>query len=116
MHHAAFVTTAFSAALGGFAALSLAMDRHFEDGFGRGQSVGRWRAWLRAAGALGLAVSLLACLAAQGTSQGWVLYFGVLTAAALPLVLVLTYVPRWALRVCVAGLGGMCVALVVATT
>ncbi|MDB5850231.1 MAG: iron uptake protein [Rhodoferax sp.] len=100
-----YVTAAFSAALGGFTALSLAMDRHYEDSFGRGRTAGRWLPWLRAVGVLGLAVSLWACLGAQGTSQGWVLYGGVLTVAALAVVLVLTYAPGRATWLVVGGMG-----------
>lgn len=104
MNASAWITAAFSSALGGFTALSLAMDRHFEDSFGRGRSPGRWLVWLRIAGTLGLLVSLLACLAAQGRSQGWVLYCGVLTAAALTVVGVLSYAPR---HVVWLGFGGL---------
>ncbi|KAF1048254.1 DUF3325 domain-containing protein [Xylophilus sp.] len=80
--------------LGGFAALSLAMDRHYEDWAGRGQEPGRWRGPLRLLGTAGVALSLAASVARQGWSVGWVLWAGVLTAGALALVLVLTYAPR----------------------
>ncbi len=104
MNQAAWITAAFSAALGGFTALSLAMDRHFEDSFGRGRAPGPWTPWLRLGGTTGLLVSLWACLVVQGTSQGWVLYAGMLTAAALAVVLMLAYAPRWARLVVLAGL------------
>lgn len=103
---------AFCAALGGFTSLSLAMDRHFEDSFGRGKSPGKWLPWLRLGGVLGLLAALLACLRAGGTSQGWVLYFGVLTAAAMCLVLVLTYAPRRLRLLAVIGLAAPALALV----
>lgn len=89
----------FCAATAGFGALSLAMDRHFEDIHGRGTSPGAMRRWLQLAGSLALVASLLACLAAQGTAQGWVLWCGVLTVAALLLMALLCYAPRWAPRV-----------------
>ena len=86
--------TAWCTAFSGFAALSLAMDRHHEDSYGRGKSPGARRPWLRSAGTLALLLSLAACLAIQGPTQGWVLWLGVLTAGALVLVAVLSYVPR----------------------
>lgn len=88
------VVAGFLAAFAGFTALSLAMDRHYEDSFGRGRNAGAARPWLRAGGVLGLAVALAACLAVQGRTQGWVLYLGVLTAAALGVVLLLAYCLR----------------------
>lgn len=89
----------FAAALGGFSALALAMDRHHEDAYSRGSSPGRRRPWLQAGGALLLVGSLLACLRLQGGSVGWVLWFGVLTAAALGTMAVATWRPRLAARV-----------------
>ncbi|WP_298924483.1 DUF3325 family protein [uncultured Ramlibacter sp.] len=94
MSHAALVLFAWLAAACGFAALALAMDRHHEDAFGRGRTPGAARRWLRAGGSAGLLVSLLASLAVQGPTQGWVLWLGVLTAAALAVVLALSYGPR----------------------
>lgn len=86
---------AFGAAFGGFTALSLAMDRHHDNTFGRHRPPrAQRRFWLRAAGALGLLLSLLACLAVQGPTQGWVLWCGVLTAGVLPVVLVQAYAPQ----------------------
>ena len=86
---------ALLAAFGGFVALSLAMDRHHEQVFGRGVGLPtRRRRALRAVGTGGLAVSLGACLAAHGPSQGWVLWAGVLTLAAMGQVLALAFAPR----------------------
>ncbi|MES2688313.1 MAG: DUF3325 domain-containing protein [Pseudomonadota bacterium] len=104
--------TAWCTAFSGFAALGLAMDRHHEDSYGRGKSPGARRPWLRAAGTLGLLLSLLACLAIQGPTQGWVLWLGVLTAGALVLVVVLSYAPRRAASLAaVAGMLGASMAL-----
>ncbi|MES2413020.1 MAG: DUF3325 domain-containing protein [Pseudomonadota bacterium] len=89
---------AFTSALSGFAALSMAMDRHYEDSFGRGKSPGRLRRWMQAGGSAALLLSLGICLAMAGSSQGWVLWFGELTAGAIVLVLVLTYAPKRAMR------------------
>jgi hypothetical protein len=90
MKQAALLAAAWCAAFAGFAALALAMDRHFEDSFGRGRRPGAARAWLRAGGGVALSASLIACLALQ-QSQGWVLWFGVMTAAALAVILLLSY-------------------------
>ncbi|QHJ00200.1 DUF3325 family protein [Xylophilus rhododendri] len=89
---------ALAASLGGFCALSLAMDRHYEDSFGRGREPGRWRAWLRGGGSLALLLSLLACWALRGLGQGLVLWCGLLTVSAVVTVLVLSYAPRVLLR------------------
>lgn len=86
---------AFSAAMSGFVALALSMERHWQDSLGRHHTPGRWRLWLRAGGASGLVLSLLVCLAVLGATQGWVLWLGVLTAAAVCVVGVLSYVPHW---------------------
>lgn len=106
MSPVALGVAAFGAAISGFTALSLAMDRHYEDAYGRGREPGRWRPWLRVAGSLGVLLSLFACLAIEGPAQGWVLWLGVLTAGALAVVLLQTYAPRRALA---AGLA--CAAL-----
>lgn len=94
MSFAAWCVTTCGAAFGGFAALSLAMDRHHEDVHGRGRPRYLSQSWLRMAGAAGLLFSLGASLAAGGPAQGWVLWFGVLTAAAGVLVSLLAYAPR----------------------
>lgn len=104
--------TAWCTAFSGFTALGLAMDRHHEDSYGRGTSPGRRRPWLRMAGTLGLLLSLAACLALKGPTQGWVLWLGVLTAGALGVIGVLSYVPRRAAPLAVmagalAGLAGL---------
>ncbi len=93
-----WATAAFTASLSGFAALSMAMDRHYEDSFGRGKSPGRLRRWMQAGGSTALLLSLAICLSMAGSSQGWVLWFGELTAGAIVLVLVLTYAPKRAMR------------------
>ncbi|MET3178167.1 UNVERIFIED_ORG: hypothetical protein ABIC43_001321 [Variovorax guangxiensis] len=84
----------FAASLAGFCALSLAMDRHSEDVFGRGSTPGAWRRWLQLGGAVLLCLSLGASLQAAGSSIGWVLWLGALTAAALSTVALLSYAPR----------------------
>ncbi len=93
--------SAWCTAFSGFAALGLAMDRHHEDSYGRGSSPGRRGPWLQTAGAVGLMLSLAACLALYGPAQGWVLWLGMLTAGALGVVGVLSYAPRRAARLAV---------------
>lgn len=102
---------ALCAALAGFIALSLAMDRHWAQLRGRGAAPAKaQRRRLRGAGAAGLLASLLACLAARGGAQGWVDWAGVLTAAAMAVVLLLTYGPR---RLALLGWGSGAAALAI---
>jgi hypothetical protein len=84
----------FAASLAGFCALSLAMDRHSEDVFGRGSTPGAWRRWLQLGGTALLCLSLGASLQAGGASIGWVLWLGALTAAALATVGLLGCAPQ----------------------
>ncbi len=95
----ALITTVLASAVAGFASISLAMDRHYQESLGRGRSPGGKRLWLRLGGGAGLAVSLAASLLLQGLSQGWVLWFGALTVAALAVVAALAFWAR-----CVPGL------------
>jgi len=97
---------ALASALAGFFALSLAMDRHYEDSFGRGQSPGRRARWLQLGGAVGLVLSLVLCAGLRGAAQGVVLWCGVLTASAVVVSLLLSYAPRLAVRV-LAGAGAV---------
>lgn len=82
-------------AYAGFAALALAMDRHYADAFGRGESLApALRRAMQWAGSLGLALSLLANVATAGWAFGGLSWLGVLTLSALALTLLLAYVPR----------------------
>lgn len=83
---------ALALAWAGFAALALAMDRHHRQVL-HGLPPPRQRLLLRAAGALGLAGSLLACVAHAGWSTGAVLWLGLLPVAAVPVALALVYAP-----------------------
>lgn len=85
------IYAALAAALAGFAGLSLAMDRHWEALHGRGSTPGDKTRWLQGAGSAGLLLSLLACLALKGATQGWVMWIGALTVGAIAVVLTLTY-------------------------
>ncbi|WP_033533957.1 DUF3325 domain-containing protein [Bordetella trematum] len=91
---------AFFLAFGGFAALSLAMERHYEDAFDRTLSRTHQRI-LRALGAGALGLSLWSCALADGWSYGSIQWIGLLTAAGLLLIWILTYAARLAW-----GLGG----------
>lgn len=110
-----WATAAFTSALSGFAVLSLAMDRHYEDTFGRGKEPGSLRLWMQAGGAMALVVSLAVCLLMAGKSQGWVLWFGELTAGAIVVVLTLTYAPRRAVPLALASAALALLAILTAT-
>ena len=94
MTGAALIATVLSSAVAGFSSISLAMDRHYQDSLGRGRNPGGKRFWLRLGGGAWLAVSLAASLLLQGLSQGWVLWFGALTVAALAVVATLAFWAR----------------------
>lgn len=80
-------------AYAGFAMLAAAMHRHQRDLWR--QPIGDpARYLLRAAGTAGLLVSFAASIHVSGWSVGPVLWVGLLTAAALPVALVLTVRPR----------------------
>lgn len=104
---------AFTSALSGFAVLSLAMDRHYEDTFGRGTNPGARRRWMQAGGVIALVLSLAVCLLMAGKAQGWVLWFGELTAGAMVVVLTLTYAPRRAVPLATASAAVALLALLI---
>lgn len=108
-----WIVVACGAAFSAFSALSLAMERHYENAYGRGRTPGRALPWLRGAGVAGLLLSCVASLAAAGRAQGWVLWCGVLTASALGVVLVQTYAARHTAR---AGWAGAALVLAAAAT
>lgn len=99
----ALVLAALGAAMSGWIALSLAMDRHWQQQHGRGSAphAGQRRT-LQWAGAAGLLVSNLVCLFIWGSAQGWIAWLGVLTAMALAAAFCLSYVPRRASVLAVA--------------
>ena len=94
--------TAFCLAYAGFAALSLAMERHYEDVFRRRLPAAH-RRMLRFLGWAGLAASLWVCAAVYGWSYGVAEWIGMLAIAGLLLIWVLTYRPAVAM-----GLGAGC--------
>jgi hypothetical protein len=113
-HYCCLALTGLGAALAGFVALSLAMDRHWEQLHGRGSEPrAALRRWLHLGGILGLVVSLLACIALRGAGQGWVAWAGMLTVAAISLALMLTYGTR---KVAGLGMGAALVSVVALAT
>lgn len=80
-------------AVAGFAMLALVMDRHRSHVWPRDLPAHQ-RVLLRAAGLLGICASLLSCVALLGWSTGLVAWTGLLSTAALVVVLSLTYLPK----------------------
>ncbi|MET1115702.1 MAG: DUF3325 domain-containing protein [Comamonas sp.] len=82
------------AALCAWSALALAMDRHFEDCYGRGAERKTRPALLQCAGWSGLIVSLAAAWLSRGPVVGSVLWFGILTFSGVAVVAVGALRPR----------------------
>ncbi len=80
----------------GMAGLSLAMDRHHEQVTGQGEVPLPRRRALRASASVLLALALLACTGAWGTTVGFVAWCGFLTAGGLPVAWLMAYRPRQA--------------------
>jgi hypothetical protein len=81
----------------GFSILALAMNRHHKQIWRREPS--RRRQWLlRLAGSWLLLSSLGLCQAQVGWASGLVWWTGLLTVAALLVILLLTYRPNWLAR------------------
>lgn len=78
--------------LAGFSALALAMDRHHHARIGARPARLRKRL-LQVAGSLALALSLAASVADFGPAYGPIVWLGLLTAGAAPVLLALTYAP-----------------------
>lgn len=110
LHDGCLALVGLGAAIAGFCALGLGMERHWGQLHGRGAVLGmRMQQRLRHAGTVGLLASLAACIALRGGGQGWVAWAGMLTAAALVLVWMLGYAARGVARL---GWGATAVALV----
>ncbi|WP_054074506.1 MULTISPECIES: DUF3325 domain-containing protein [Comamonas] len=99
-------------ALPAFTALSLAMERHQEQVFGRALAIDASVAW-RLIGIALLALSLASC-----ATSGWsgavavTAWMGVLTFGALLTGWTLTYLPRQLLRIAAISLGAAALAFV----
>lgn len=87
------VVLALLTAYAGFALLALAMDRHYRQVRGGSIPPGM-RLLLRAGGSTWLALSLAASVAHDGWSDGFVLWWGVLSASGIAVVLMLALAPR----------------------
>lgn len=87
--------TACALCFAGMAALSLAMDRHYEQVAGASEWSCRHRWVLRPLGWLLLAASLWPCITAWGIGVGLTAWCGWLTAGAMAVAWTLPYIPRW---------------------
>ncbi len=91
--------------LSGMIALSLAMERHFEQATGRA-CLTRAACWvLRSTGTLLLLAGLATCVSVWGPTVGFVGWWGILTVGATGTALSLSYWPRWVVPVGVSGCG-----------
>ncbi len=98
-----YAALSLALACAALALLSLAMNRHHEQAFSRRPQLLRVRGF-RSAGVLSLVTSLVAAIAAQGWGTGPVLWLGLLSVAALLVVLLLPYRPRAVPRLAVFSL------------
>jgi hypothetical protein len=89
----AAIIASFALCYAGLSGLCLAMDRHHQQVLQRrGSAV--WTRSLRAIGWVLLALSGLCCVVGWGVSVGVVAWSGILSAAALAIVVLLSYAPR----------------------
>lgn len=94
MPDALLIGAALAAQTVGFAWLAMAMDVHWQQVRGE-PAVGRRRALrLRVAGTAALAVSLVACLAADHASMAALVWVMGLAVAALLVAMTLSFIPR----------------------
>jgi hypothetical protein len=84
---------AFALCYAGLSSLCLAMNRHHQQVLKHAPSKRR-TGGLRLAGWALLVLSLIGCMAGWGASVGAVVWFGVLAAAALAIVVLLPYAPN----------------------
>lgn len=96
----------FACAHAGFVLLCLSMERHHEQVLGRRRIAPLRRRLLAGAGWLLLLLSPLPLVRADGWGLGVVSWTGLLTAAALPVVLLLTFRPRWVMPAAAAAMLG----------
>ena len=83
----------------GFSALSLSIQRHYGEIFGRHKVLSRTQnLWLRLLGWLLIAFSYAVSIASQGWGVGSVMWLGMLMLAGLLLVLMTAYLPRLILK------------------
>ena len=84
----------------GFIALSLSMKRHFKQCSPQRRMPSLKLLFVfRLAGYISLIISMSLCMIAQDLGLGLVLWFGLLTIAALLQLLLLTYKPQWVIPI-----------------
>lgn len=105
------VLSAFALSYAGWVSLALGQDKYHRQVWSRSPRPATKRL-LKLLGVLYLAVSMAVSIAAWGGAIGFVAWFGVLTAGAIPFVFLLPYAPRMAAAaallasaLAVAGLG-----------
>jgi hypothetical protein len=84
---------ALALALGGFGSLALSMERHWRETLGQARERHTPRV-LRLTGYAALVLALWPCLRMWGWAMGCIGYWGVLAAAAAPVLLILSFWPR----------------------
>lgn len=94
---------AFGFSFAGMAALSLALDRHYEQFTGIDTAPRRHRLVLRLLGWALLGAALWSCAASAGWGVGLVAWSAWLAAGAMAVGWTLPYVPRWTVRAAVAA-------------
>lgn len=108
------ILCALGLAYAGMASLSLAMDRHHGQVFGRDAAPSMRRA-LQLAGSVLLALAIWPCVAGWSATVGVVAWLGFLSAGALGVALLLPYAPkllfRSSLLAAAAALAGLAILL-----
>lgn len=100
----------------GMSALSLAMDRHYEQLTGQSEPPTRHRQGLRLAGSAALALAVWPCVAHWGWGVGLTAWFAWLTAGGMAVAWTLPYAARGTVRASVAAAGIGLLALVLSPT
>lgn len=104
MNGVLYMVAVFALCHAGFGALSVAMQRHYADMHGRGQEAApALRRRLQATGAAALLLAFGAAVIKAGGGHGPLIWLGAMTAAALVLVLLLSYAPQRVARLAQAA-------------
>ncbi len=118
MNNSFAVIASFAWAIFGFLVLSLTIDRHRQDVFGKNTATLHkyYFPFLQLAGWAGLFLSLIGAVIYKGWAVGATAWVGVLAVVAFALMLLLSYKPAWAilsaLLSLLIGTVSMCVSLV----
>jgi hypothetical protein len=116
MEAPAAMIASFALCYAGLSGLCLAMDKHHRQALRRSGSAAGARG-LRAIGGVLLALSGVYSVIAWGASVGPIAWFGMLSAAAVLIVVLLPYAPRALAHGAVgAGVGGLLIMMGVALT